>query len=103
MAETSRMMQWMKKALALDFTKVTGDTVTVNEIERWENSRKPFYEKQGKDWLQYCENLRDEIYEIKQYGESKNGFDKEWAKKWVQHNFRARRAYVDRRLACLQR
>ena len=37
MTETSKMLRWQKNALAIDFTEVTGDTVTVDEIERWEN------------------------------------------------------------------
>ena len=86
MAEKSRMMRWMKKALALDFTEVTGYAVTVNQIGEWENFRKPIYDGLGRDWLKYCENIREEIWEIKHYGKSKNGNNKAWAKNWVRNN-----------------
>ena len=87
MTETSKMLRWQKEVLKRDFTEVTGDTVTIDEIERWENYWKPLEEEEGKDWIKICKNLRRIIYEIKESGSSKDGFDKEWAKRWVQKNF----------------
>tara|TARA_Y100000356_G_scaffold892_1_gene628 strand:- start:1356 stop:1649 length:294 start_codon:yes stop_codon:yes gene_type:complete len=81
------MSKWMKRNLAAEFTEVTGYTVTVCQIERWENFWKPIYDGDGADWLQYCKDLGYAIHEINTSGMSEDGRDKEWAEKWCKAEF----------------